>query len=1721
MNERLAYERSIVAAFFDIDYYLSQCPRSKDNIEDPITHYLEYGWRELLDPSPTFSTGFYLSAHSDVEVSGANPLVHYAESGRFEDRIKHPSERRNPDTNYERSQIAPYFNSEFYLQQAPKLELLRDDPIAHFLEQGWRELRDPSPDFSTSFYLESHADVRESGINPLLHYAESGASEGRITRTSGIQIETLQPPAITDTLDMQKQVQSLLSEEVLAMVSDPLIFDLEYYRQTHCVSGSDAEVLVDYLKNPMRKASPYFDPEWYLVNNLSRIEDSGLAPAIHYISTGRKEKLRPSAIFDGVSIDMSQADIKGIVHNSGLFDADWYNSINGDVFRAGADPLTHYSRVGHGEYKRAPNILFDNTYYATRAVDVVERHWHPLVHYILLGSFKRISTHPLLDLAWLEKVCELPVGAGKLLRQLVDSNLRGKFSPNEYFDSNYYATRHPEATAYPGGVLAHFLEVGWKAKYDPSERFSTLRYAEANPDVRTKNANPFLHFIAHGRLEGRNPNPSSMLIPATFERFSDAEYGAEAPPIQFDAAVELPENFSSSIAVHLHLYYTEMADEFCEYLRNIPAPFHLFVSVPEGRGDILVLRSIFEKGMKNCIGVTIAQPPNRGRDVAPFLVEFGRDLLSYNLVLHLHSKRSPHSPKHAGWRRYLLHYTLGNEAVVTQILTAFHADAKIGIIQPPYHPQIKAQPKWGNNRGVVSSVLDRLGLSYIGDSCPHFPAGSFFWARTDALRPLLDGRLHLHDFDEESGQIDGTLAHGIERLFGLIPMLRGYSVVSRFIDVAHDLVNYFGKSRPFPAFGRDRTSDITAYQCAVRARTGKRGRIAVVTAISGFFDALLLPYHLEPSIDYFCVSDTITDGYGVFRLVPPPYLDADARRSARYIKTNLLRLFPNYDFVVWVDANVLIKEKVSELVAITAASGAAVGAIPHPTRRSYIEEAEIAVAMNLDDRELIAAQIKAYEDVEGLDQSNLIETNFMVFDALNPTTKEFMRIWWNEINTYSRRDQLSINYSIIKSGINWHPLLDEFMSVRDSRKFSLFRHGINEWGPKPHIYSAWHKLNENDGHLLPLHDEHRWSKHIGRLDLDVVVCVCNALYDVKACLVSVQAALAGRGRLILVDDASDRETADFLTAYAEAHGAELVRHTKRLGYTKAANAGVRVARNRNILLLNSDTIVPIGALDKLSDALDRDCLLGIVGPLSNAASAQSVPSTVGTASQTAINDIPPGMNVADMDLFLERQWDGMIIKTPLVHGFCFCVKRTVFDTIGLFDEENFPRGYGEENDFCFRTADAGFDLGILPNTYVFHSKSKSYGDGERTQLMNEGMTALVNKVTKPRISRAVATMNSQPSLQRAREAVTKLFDMPKFTQIGKRRRLFLIPSLRSDGLPAGSGYVRVLLPYRSEEICRSWEVTVVSNAQLPPIGPSDVVLIQRDAAVISSEDIMPWIAKLRRSGARLIYEIDDDLLDNDALVSRGFKGDTSDMARRVMAFSRTADCISVSSDALLKRFMTINRNVVLVPNALDRGLWNLPSPMRAALLDSENRLCTGRIKIGYVGTPTHQQDLALTQKTIENLKERFPGQIDVQIIGGFASGSTVFGTAIPLPLANDYPSFVRWLRRNVSWDIGIIPLKDSAFNASKSYLKFLECGALGMALVCSKGPEYSKVVRHNETGLLVDNTTVSWSNALEELIRNPNKRARLAEGAYKAICMEHTLDGLSPLLLSVLNGRNK
>jgi len=270
----------------------------------------------------------------------------------------------------------------------------------------------------------------------------------------------------------------------------------------------------------------------------------------------------------------------------------------------------------------------------------------------------------------------------------------------------------------------------------------------------------------------------NMILAISGPRRDAAAQPLRSPPsIAPTAAIPFDDSFPRSdfpgpVGVIVHVFYPELMPEIRGYLENIPAPANVYIST-----DSEAKRAALTQAMAGWAGgaVEVRVAPNRGRDIAPKLITFGDVYDRHPVVLHLHSKKSPHDSILRLWRYFLYETLLGSPRAVSDILSAFAAAPRLGLIAPQHYFPLKAGIVWGDNLAHATALARRMGLAIDGRSPLDFPAGSMFWARSDALRPLLDLGLSAEDFPPEAGQEDSTLAHAVERLYFHVCELAGFS----------------------------------------------------------------------------------------------------------------------------------------------------------------------------------------------------------------------------------------------------------------------------------------------------------------------------------------------------------------------------------------------------------------------------------------------------------------------------------------------------------------------------------------------------------------------------------------------------------------------------------------------------------------------------------------------------------------------------------------------------------------------------------------------------------------------------------------------------------------------------------------------------------------------------------------------------------------------------------
>jgi len=233
-----------------------------------------------------------------------------------------------------------------------------------------------------------------------------------------------------------------------------------------------------------------------------------------------------------------------------------------------------------------------------------------------------------------------------------------------------------------------------------------------------------------------------------------------------------------NIAVVLHIYYVELIDEICEFLRNIILPFDVYVTTPS-EGDVTrILNCLSGVGQS----VTVYMTKNAGRDVGPFISLFRSGILDdYASVLKLHSKKSTYSNRGAVWRTSLFQELAGSSLVVQRALNLL-TSSSAGIVGP-HNSYLTHDDYWGANRERVRHLLMSMDMEKSEQIFElGFFAGSMFWFKPSALQPLKIIPEAELIFEPEAGLQDGTLAHSLERVF--CPMARGRGFKTTSVTLA-------------------------------------------------------------------------------------------------------------------------------------------------------------------------------------------------------------------------------------------------------------------------------------------------------------------------------------------------------------------------------------------------------------------------------------------------------------------------------------------------------------------------------------------------------------------------------------------------------------------------------------------------------------------------------------------------------------------------------------------------------------------------------------------------------------------------------------------------------------------------------------------------------------------------------------------------------------------------
>lgn len=327
--------------------------------------------------------------------------------------------------------------------------------------------------------------------------------------------------------------------------------------------------------------------------------------------------------------------------------------------------------------------------------------------------------------------------------------------------------------------------------------------------------------------------------------------------------------------------------------------------------------------------------------------------------------------------------------------------------------------------------------------------------------------------------------------------------------------------------------------------------------------------------------------------------------------------------------------------------------------------------------------------------------------------------------------------------------------------------------------------------------------------------------------------------------------------------------------------------------------------------------------------------------------------------------------------------------------------------------------------------------------------------------------------------------------------IHILPETPREGPLWACAEIRLISPLTHPSVANRVFTTHSVDATLPS-GRLDAVSIQRTGVPgLKLPDAISLVRKIRDRGAKIIYDIDDDLLCPHPIsaIETALARD-----RQVTRFlAREADLITCSTDQLAIGMASFPAPKKVWRNSIDERLL-IRKHLHAANNEPVKAL------VGYAGTTTHFRDLL---SVTESLRRALSDKSDAVGLDFFGAADqtdlkSLFGSLIssdPKP-AIGYKSYFHTMQSNIQWNVAIAPLLPSDFNKSKSDIKFLEYSVFGFPGVYSDSHAYS-LVRHNETGIIAG--PENFGDAVVSLLDSPDLHNYLRRGAYDYVMTNRTL----------------
>jgi GT2 family glycosyltransferase len=335
--------------------------------------------------------------------------------------------------------------------------------------------------------------------------------------------------------------------------------------------------------------------------------------------------------------------------------------------------------------------------------------------------------------------------------------------------------------------------------------------------------------------------------------------------------------------------------------------------------------------------------------------------------------------------------------------------------------------------------------------------------------------------------------------------------------------------------------------------------------------------------------------------------------------------------------------------------------------------------------------------------------------------------------------------------------------------------------------------------------------------------------------------------------------------------------------------------------------------------------------------------------------------------------------------------------------------------------------------------------------------------------------------------------------------VLVLPDRYDNGTISPCGFIRLVQPFDALAAMHPDVLVEVVDLEAALARDADVLVCQRHvtADLATAERL---IEHCRARGMKLIYDLDDDLVSIPP--SHPEAARLENLATIVRRLLESADRVWLATPELQCRFAPKLCDSEVVANKHDERIWR-HSARRSDVMGTQS------VRIVYMGTATHDEELDFLQPIAESLQRQFGLQVRFDVVGVSSRGQLArcFHRVMPEkgPASQTYPGFVEWFCRQ-HWDIAVSPLIESPFNRCKSAIKLFDYAALALPVVASQHAEYDAAFGGDHGVQLVENTVTAWCDALSRLVIDVEARRREGQKVVQHYRDHHIL-GADPQVL--------